>query len=253
MVIEMNILDLIEKNKMKKITKQIDWDHNFPKHIAIMMDGNGRWGTNRGLPRTAGHYAGMNTMKETIRNCREMNVDYLTLYAFSTENWKRPKNEVDYIISLVNEFVNDETMEEMNRNNIKVHFIGDIQKFPADTRQHMKFAEDMTSSNNGMVVNFAMNYGGRSEIIYAIKSIVSEQGKEELSEQEFERHLYTSDCPSPELIIRTSGEKRLSGFLLWQAAQAEIWFTNEMWPSFNKYLLHKAILDYQNRKRVQAK
>lgn len=213
-----------------------------------MMDGNGRWGKSKGLSRAAGHYAGMNTMKETIRNCRDINIKYLTLYAFSTENWKRPKQEVDYIISLIDQFVNDKLIEEMNSNDISVHFIGDLQRFPKNTQRLMEQAAASTSLNKGMTVNFAMNYGGRSEIVRAVKLAIEADSANELGEADFERYLYTSACPSPELVIRTSGEKRLSGFLLWQSAQAEIWFTDTMWPSFNRHLLLQAIVDYQQRK-----
>lgn len=244
----MDVMAIMKKLKIRKLKKKIDWTNNVPQHIAIMMDGNGRWATRRGLPRTAGHYAGMQTMKETIRHCKECNIKYVTLYAFSTENWKRPQDEVDTIIRLVNEFVNDDTIREMNSNNIQVRFIGDIGRFSEETQRIMKQAAASTRSNDGMIVNFAMNYGGRNEIVQAIQSFLSDDERKELTEEEFEQYLYTAGCPSPELIIRTSGEKRISGFLLWQSAQAEIWFTNEMWPSFDRYGLYEAILEYQRRK-----
>ncbi|BBH19979.1 isoprenyl transferase [Paenibacillus baekrokdamisoli] len=234
--------------KARVMKKKINWNAMLPKHIAIMMDGNGRWATQRGLPRTAGHFAGMKTMKNTIRFCKKNNVEYLTLYAFSTENWKRPRSEVDYIISLINEFVTDDTLDDLNRNNIRINFIGDISRFSLETQNMMNNAAALTKSNTDMIVNFAVNYGGRNEIVHAMKLFLKD-GSHELSEEEFERFLYTSECPYPELIIRTSGEKRLSGFLLWQSAMSELWFTDEMWPSFNEYLFYKAIYEFQCRKQ----
>jgi len=182
----MNIIGLGVSLKTKRMKKKIDWTGNVPKHIAIMMDGNGRWATGKGLPRTAGHYAGMKTMRDTIRICRKNQVRFLTLYAFSTENWKRPREEVDYIISLVNEFVTDATLHEMNDNNIKINFIGDISRFSDETRRIMTHAADLTESNDGMTVNFAMNYGGRSEIIHAMQTCLIE-GQQEPSEEQFDR------------------------------------------------------------------
>ncbi|NUU77746.1 isoprenyl transferase [Paenibacillus xylanilyticus] len=231
------------------IRKTIDWNGYLPKHIAIMMDGNGRWATRRGLPRSAGHYAGMQTMRETISMCHRNGIASLTLYAFSTENWKRPKEEVDYIINLVIEFVEDATVLELNQNNIKVEFIGDISKFPLDTQEAMRKVVDLTQANSGMTVYFAMNYGGKSDIVQAIKLCVEEHNDvSKISEAEFEKFLYTGHNPAPDLLIRTSGEKRLSNFLLWQAAYAELWFTDVMWPDFNEQLLYAAIHDYQQRK-----
>jgi undecaprenyl diphosphate synthase len=237
-------------NKTKSnLDKSIDWNGQLPKHIAIMMDGNGRWATRRGLPRTAGHYAGMQTMRETIKMCHKNGIDSLTLYAFSSENWKRPKEEVDYIISLVVQFVQDETVQELNENNIKVNFIGDISKFPNETQEAMRKVASITKSNHGMSVYFAMNYGGKNEIIQAVKSYIeANKNTLEITEEEFEKFLYTGENPNPDLLIRTSGEKRLSNFLLWQVAHTELWFTDVMWPDFNEKLFYQAILDYQIRK-----
>ncbi|RXZ78840.1 di-trans,poly-cis-decaprenylcistransferase [Paenibacillaceae bacterium] len=240
--------DLSTSLRANRMKKKIDWEAMFPKHIAIMMDGNGRWATRRGLPRTAGHYAGMKTMKKTIRLCKHSNVKILTLYAFSTENWKRPKEEVDYIISLISEFVTEHTLNELNANNIRISFIGDISRFSIEIQQTMIDAAELTKANTGMIVNFAVNYGGRNEILHAVKRMLIEDAPE-LDEEQFEHYLYTSACPAPELVIRTSGEKRLSGFLLWQSAHSELWFTDTMWPGFNAYLLYKAIYEFQCRKR----
>ncbi|GIP33490.1 isoprenyl transferase [Paenibacillus sp. J2TS4] len=231
------------------LKSKIDWSSHLPKHIAIMMDGNGRWAKRRGLPRSAGHYAGMQTMRQTISMCHKNGIESLTLYAFSTENWKRPKDEVDYIISLVSEFVQETNVRELNENNIKVFFIGDISKFPEVTQQAMRKVVDETEENTGLKVYFAMNYGGKSDIIQAVRSIVKTKNEEEITEEEFEQFLYTGNNPCPDLLIRTSGEKRLSNFLLWQSAHTELWFTDEMWPDFNEELLYASILDYQNRKK----
>lgn len=240
-------LNLVTYWKTKRIKRAIDWEAGLPTHIAIMMDGNGRWATRRGLPRTAGHFAGMKTMRDIIRVCAGIRLNVLTLYAFSTENWKRPAEEVNFIIGLVHEFVNERTMAELNANGVKLHFIGDLSKFSDDVRRIMNDAALATRGNTGMTVNFAMNYGGRSEILHAARTLIA-KGSDAWTEEEMEKCLYTADCPYPELIIRTSGEKRLSGFLLWQCADAELWFTDEMWPSFNAYLLYKALRDYQTRK-----
>ncbi|WP_236013331.1 isoprenyl transferase [Paenibacillus glycanilyticus] len=226
---------------------KIDWNYKIPKHIAIMMDGNGRWARRKGLPRSAGHYAGMQTMRQTISMCHKIGIGTLTLYAFSTENWKRPKDEVEYIIGLVGEFVQESNIRDLNENNIRVDFIGDISKFPEETQKAMNKVSNQTQGNTGLQVYFAMNYGGKSDILQAVKSIVSTKNSDEITEELFEQYLYTSQSPSPDLLIRTSGEKRLSNFLLWQSAYSELWFTNEMWPDFNEELLYTAILDYQNR------
>jgi undecaprenyl diphosphate synthase len=243
----------LNRRTESKLKQKIDWHNHFPKHIAIMMDGNGRWAKRKGLPRSAGHYAGMQIMRQTISMCRNNGILSLTLYAFSTENWKRPKAEVDYIISLVSEFVQETNVRELNENNIKVSFIGDILKFPQETQEAMHKVVNQTQENTGLQVYFAMNYGGKSDIIQAAKSIVESKKAEEITEEIFENFLYTGRNPSPDLLIRTSGEKRLSNFLIWQCAYTELWFTDEMWPDFNEELLYTAILDYQNRiKRDQA-
>jgi len=234
------------KNDLKS---KIDWNNHFPQHIAIMMDGNGRWAKRRGLPRSAGHYAGMQTMRQTISMCHKNGIESLTLYAFSTENWKRPKEEVDYIVRLVSEFVQETNVRELNDNNIKILFIGDISKFPKKTQESMRRVVDQTENNTGLKVHFAMNYGGRSDILQAIRSIVKTRNEEEITEEELEQFLYSGKNPCPDLLIRTSGEKRLSNFLLWQSAHTELWFTDEMWPDFNEEHLYASILDYQSRKK----
>ncbi|SEN98263.1 polyprenyl diphosphate synthase [Paenibacillus sp. OV219] len=240
------MLSFTKELKKRRLRHLINWDA-IPKHVAIMMDGNGRWATRRGLPRTAGHFAGMKVMEDIIYVSHKLKLHYLTLYAFSTENWKRPAVEVEYIIGLINQFVTEINIHRFNENNIKVNFIGDISRFSEDTQQLMRSVIDSTNGNTGLTVNFAVNYGGRAEIIHATRAIVA-KGTDNITIEEFGKYLHTVDCPSPELIIRTSGEKRLSGFLLWQAAQSELWFTDEMWPSFNEYLYYQAFYEYQQRK-----
>ncbi|TCZ79293.1 isoprenyl transferase [Paenibacillus albiflavus] len=235
----------------KKSPKESTYDQFdiIPEHIAIMMDGNGRWATRKGMPRTAGHYAGMQSMRETIRNCYTLKIKYLTLYAFSTENWARPIEEVNYLVSLPQLFFQDEILSELISHNVQVKFIGNLSRFPESIQDIMQKAKDLTSMNTGMVLNFAMNYGGKAEIIQAIKRYAEEnQNIEELDEDLFEKYLYTKDCPSPDLIIRTSGEHRLSNFLLWQSAKSELWFTKTLWPDFDLYALKEAISVYQSRK-----
>jgi undecaprenyl diphosphate synthase len=221
-----------------------------PEHIAIMMDGNGRWATKRLLPRTAGHYAGMMTMRNIIRVCYEKNIKCLTLYAFSTENWTRPQEEVNYLLNLPRVFFQNDIINELVQNNVQIRFIGDITRFPNSVQDIMNETVEMTKGNTGMILNFAMNYGGRAEIIQAVKNYIKNGEDKELSEELFEQYLYMKDSTAPDLIIRTSGEQRLSNFLLWQASKAELWFTKTFWPDFNEELLQEAINDYKERKQV---
>lgn len=214
------------------------------EHIAIMMDGNGRWAKKRGLPRSAGHFAGMQTMRKIIRDCHDLKLKYVTLYAFSSENWRRPPEEVEYILSLPMKFLDEATLNEFDRNNVRVKFIGDTTKFPKQLIESFFAIEERTKNNNGMVVNFAMNYGGRMEIVNAVKKIVSDNiAPESLTQEVIESYLYTEGQPMPDLIIRTSGEQRISNFLLWQCSSASLWFTKTLWPDFTKTLLLEAIED----------
>lgn len=232
------------------VTHTIQTSIQPPKHIAFMMDGNGRWATNRGLPRTAGHFAGMNTMRDIIRTCHDIGLEYLTLYAFSSENWKRPQEEVNYILDLPFMFFDEETLAELNDKNIQVKLIGDPSKLNTKLQAFLNSVMEKTSSNTGMVVNFAINYGGRMDILNAVKKIISEGTDEhDISEELIDKYLYTEGQPSPDLVIRTSGEIRLSNFLLWQSSNAELWFTDTLWPDFNKTLLLDAINDYTKRKQ----
>lgn len=226
---------------------------SLPQHIAIIMDGNGRWARRRGMPRVAGHRAGMTTVRDTIRACDELGLRYLTLYAFSTENWKRPPLEVEYLMRLPEEFFRSE-IEELVTRGVQVRFIGDTTRLPAYTQQTVQNTLERTQSNQGMVVNFALNYGGRADVVEAVREFRKrvENGTlswDDLSESMLGGFLSTRDVPDPDLVIRTSGEKRLSNFLIWQAAYAELWFTDVLWPDFDREELHRAIAEFQRRKR----
>lgn len=240
-----------KKKKQKEIPNEMI--ENIPSHIAIIMDGNGRWAGKKGLPRIAGHKEGMTVVRNTVRMAVKYNVDVLTLYAFSTENWKRPKPEVDFIMKLPKEF-SHVYLPEMKRNNVQIDTIGDFASLPTHTKQAIQHAKDETKHNDGLKLNFALNYGGRYEIIRAIKQIATaceadELDIEEINEALFEQHLYTNHLADPDLLIRTSGEKRLSNFLLWQSAYTEFWFTEALWPDFNETLFEEALKEYEKRKR----
>jgi undecaprenyl diphosphate synthase len=224
-----------------------------PAHIAIIMDGNGRWAKRRGLPRVAGHRSGMKNVKEIAVAANDLGVQVLTMYAFSTENWKRPKEEVEFLMSLPQEFFPKE-IEELVQRNVRIRMIGNRDHLPAYTIQPVTDAIERTKHNTGMILNFALNYGSRDELLQGIRSYVQDvqSGKAEpsaLSEAEFSSYLHTHDLPDPDLMIRTSGELRISNFMLWQLAYTELSFTDVYWPDFSKAHFYKAIIDYQQRKR----
>lgn len=225
----------------------------IPKHIAIIMDGNGRWAAARGLPRAAGHRAGRDAIRPTIEACREMGVPILTLYAFSTENWRRPPDEVGALLDLLQESLIQEA-EELHRNGIRLMISGDIGQLPEQIRRQIQRVEELTGANQALILNFALNYGGRAEIARAARRVAAEvaegrQPLEAIDESTVAAHLYTGDLPDPDLLIRTGGEKRLSNFLLWQAAYAELYFTEVYWPDFTRDHLLAAIEEYQQRQR----
>jgi len=231
---------------------QIDYN-NLPRHIAIIMDGNGRWASHRGLPRTMGHRAGVEALREVVKACSRLGIEILTVYAFSTENWKRPKEEVNVLMSLLTEYLKKE-LSELDRNNVRINAIGLIQNLPRDAQIELAKAQKKTERNNGLILNLALNYGGRNEIVTAVKKIGYDimQGNlkpEEIDEQIFSSYLFTAGMPDPDLLIRTSGEMRISNFLLWQLAYTEIVVIEEYWPNFNEELLLKAIQTYQQRDR----
>ncbi|MGM8211721.1 isoprenyl transferase [Virgibacillus sp. W0430] len=226
---------------------------NPPDHVAIIMDGNGRWAKKRGLPRIAGHKEGMDVVKNIVSVAIKYNVKVLTLYAFSTENWKRPKAEVEFLMKLPKEFLHV-YLPEMIENNVRIETIGEFDVLPDYTREAVQYAKEQTSQNDGLLLNFALNYGSRLEIIRGIKQMMSDVDAskitlDDLDEQLFSNYLYTNGLSDPDLLIRTSGEQRLSNFLLWQLAYTEFWFTDVLWPDFNEEIFRQALLDYQQRKR----
>lgn len=226
---------------------------NIPKHIGIIMDGNGRWAKKRNLPRTFGHRAGVENIREIVKECSNIGVKYLTLYAFSTENWCRPKAEVSALMRLLVQYLRKE-FNELNKNNVIINHIGDISRLPEICQDELERAYENTKNNTGLVLNLALNYGGRAEIIRAFKlmDVDIKNGllkDENIDEKTVSNYLYTKDMPDPDIIIRPSGEKRLSNFLLWQCAYSEFWYSDIYWPDFKKEDLLKAIYDYQNRDR----
>lgn len=230
--------------------KKLDYNR-IPKHIAIIMDGNGRWAKERNIPRTMGHKAGIEAVRDVVKEASILNIKYLTLYGFSTENWKRPKDEVNALMNLLVEYLVKE-FEELNLNNVIINSIGDIEMLPVACQRELKSAYEKTKNNTGLTLNLAFNYGGRTELVHAFNSILEDIKSgliEEVTEKTISDHLYTKGMPDPDLIIRPSGELRLSNFLLWQCAYSEFWFSNVKWPDFKKENLHEAIYDYQMRDR----
>jgi len=223
-------------------------ERKLPVHIAIIMDGNGRWAKKRMLPRTAGHVAGSENFKTIARYCNKIGIKYLTVYAFSTENWKRPEAEVTAIMDLLRNYLKDSI--NFKAENIKLRFIGDIKALPQDIQDLMANAEKESENATGLTVLMAVNYGGRNEIANAVREIVDEgTAPEEITEELISAHLYTKDIPDPDLIIRPSGEYRLSNFLIWQAAYCEFWYSNVLWPDFKPKHLEMAIDSYNGRDR----
>lgn len=224
----------------------------LPKHVAIIMDGNGRWAKQKGKPRIFGHQNGANAVRATIEAAAEIGIEYLTLYAFSAENWRRPKMEVEALMALLITTIDNE-LDNLVKNNIKLNIIGNIQQLPSSVQKKVNLALNRTKSSKGMVLTIALSYSGRWEIIEAVKKICeSKKNPEEiqsLTEAEFSTYLSTYILPDPELLIRTSGEYRLSNFLLWQLAYAELFFTNTLWPDFGKEDFYKALIDFQGRER----
>ena len=234
--------------KSKKSTEEI----KLPQHIAIIMDGNGRWAKKRALPRSAGHSAGSKNFKDIARYCNKIGLEYLTVYAFSTENWKRPKEEVDNIMNILRDYLKD--AKNFKDENIKVKFIGDIEVLPEDIIYLIHDAEENSKDATGLNLNIALNYGGRDELVHAFKKLAQRIQKNELSidditEETVSNFLYTAGQPDPDFIIRPSGEYRLSNYLIWQSAYAEFWFSDILWPDFKPKHLDKAIEDYNKRSR----
>ncbi|MGN0173461.1 MAG: isoprenyl transferase [Acutalibacteraceae bacterium] len=236
---------------MFKKKNSIDFS-SLPKHIGIIMDGNGRWAKKRKLPRKAGHSVGAKTFKSIARYCNKIGIEYLTVYAFSTENWKRPKDEVDAIMKLLKDYLVD--AKNFKDENIKVKFIGDLTPLSDELKQLIVEAEEGSVDATGLNLNIALNYGGRDEIVYAVKTIIDdvENGrlnKNEICEKTISDRIYTANQPDPDIIIRPSGEYRLSNFMIWQAAYSEFWYSDVLWPDFSSKDLDKAIADFQHRNR----
>ncbi len=234
------------------LESELDKD-NLPKHIAIIMDGNGRWAQKKFKPRLFGHKAGIETLREIIRTSSDIGVKVLTVYAFSTENWKRPKTEVDGLMKLLVEYFNRE-IHELHTNGVKINILGQRSTLPSRVKKSVDNAMVLTKNNRGLKLNIAINYGGRDEIIKGVKSLythmIENNGSiDDITEESFSKYLFTKDTEDPDLIIRTSGELRLSNFLIWQSAYSELWFTDVLWPDFSKLDLFQAIFDFQQRKR----
>lgn len=231
---------------------QVDMSR-LPRHIAIIMDGNGRWAKQRGLPRTAGHKVGAEVFRKIARYCKKLGVEYLTVYAFSTENWKRPQDEVDTIMGLLKQYML-EAIDSMEEEKIRLKFFGDTSVLSPELQQLVEKTNTLSKHIDGVQANICLNYGGRDEILRAARTFAQqcaagEKRPEELTEAVFSDYLFSAGVPDPELIIRPSGEVRLSNFLLWQCAYAEFYFCDTLWPDFSEQTLDKAIIDYQKRDR----
>jgi undecaprenyl diphosphate synthase len=241
-----------KKREEARLLEQLDRTR-FPRHIAIIMDGNGRWAQRRHLPRIAGHRAGVSSARQVIESCAKLGIPALTLYAFSMENWRRPQAEIDFLMRLLREYLRKE-LPEIHRNNIRMLVIGRLDKLPQAVRDDVARAMDLTSGNSGMKLAVALNYGARAEIVDAFNSILEHLKNNgatspPVDEETISGHLYTAGLPDPDLLIRTSGEMRVSNFLLWQIAYAEIYVTETLWPDFTRVRLLEALLDFQKRER----
>ncbi len=238
---------------LAKLKDKIAQQGKIPQHIAIIMDGNGRWAKQQGLPRVAGHNEGINSVREIVEASGELGIQALTLYTFSVENWNRPENEVSALMTLLLDTIHEE-VDDLMKNNVQLQVIGDLKEIPKRTRDGMLEAIDRTKDNTGLTLNLALNYGGRQEILEAITRLYRDiqNGKhsiDEINEDLFSQYLFTKHVPDPDLLIRTSGESRISNFLLWQIAYTELYITPTYWPDFRKKELYQAILDYQCRER----
>jgi undecaprenyl diphosphate synthase len=227
----------------------------LPRHVAVIMDGNGRWAQKRHLPRAVGHRNGTESARTAIETCARLNIDALTLYAFSVENWRRPRLEIEFLMQLLREYIRNE-MPLIQRNNIRMRFLGRTDELPAAVQKETREAMAETAKNTGMVLSIALNYGGRAEIVDAVNAVLAARGSQlngnpagPITEEMLAKHLYTADLPDPDLLIRTSGEMRVSNFLLWQIAYAEIFVTETLWPDFNRARLLEALVEFQKRDR----
>lgn len=237
---------------MSSLLEKID-KHSLPRHIAIIMDGNGRWAKEQGQDRLYGHFHGVESVRNIVEGCAELGIEYLTLYAFSTENWERPEYEVVGLMELLVNTIREE-VESLNKNNIRLHVIGDMNMLPGNAKNELQEALEITGKNSGLNLIMALSYSGRWELLNAVKNIAEEVARgelipEDITQETMQRHLCTHPFPDPELMIRTSGEYRISNFLLYQLAYAELYFTPVRWPDFRKENLYEAIVDFQGRER----
>jgi len=237
---EISLKDQIDKN-------------NLPQHVAIIMDGNGRWAKQNGKERTFGHKNALKAVRSSVESCRELGIGYLTLYAFSTENWNRPKLEVSFLMTLLSSSIKAE-IKELHKSGVRFNIIGDLSKLPSSARKDLQKAIELTKDNTGLVLTLALSYGSKEEILHAVKNIANQYKSGEITEDQINddlltQNLYTKDMPMVDLMIRTSGETRISNFLLWQIAYAELYFTAVLWPDFMKNEFYEAILSYQGRER----
>ena len=245
-------LEKVIEDKISDLLIKID-KQKLPKHVAIIMDGNGRWATRKGLPRSFGHKQGVSVLKKILKAAKDLGCKVITVYAFSTENWTRPTKEVDFLINLFSEVLRNE-IDEIHEESTKIKFIGDLSPFPETLKKIISSSESLTKNNNKFLLNVCVNYGGRQEIVkvakeLAFKSSSGEIKPSEVNEELFNSELLTRGIKDPELLIRTSGEKRISNFLLWQLAYSEIYVSDVMWPDFNEFEFLEAIIDYQSRNR----
>ena len=226
-----------------------DQPHKIPVHIAIIMDGNGRWAEARGLTRLEGHRAGTENLRQIIKGCREIGVKHLTLYAFSTENWKRPQAEIDGLMTILEIYL-DKELEELCREGVRLHHIGRLEAMPEATRRRVEHSIEVTCRNTALSLHLAWNYGGRDEIVQAIQHMIQDGLRaEDITAEVVNQYLYTAGVPDPDLIIRTSGELRVSNFLIWQGAYSELYITPTYWPDFGKEAFRQALEEYQRRER----
>jgi undecaprenyl diphosphate synthase len=245
-----NLKDFIEPgSEEERLLDSLDFN-KLPHHIAVIMDGNGRWAKLRSLPREEGHKAGAKSVQEVVETCARLGVKYLTLYAFSKENWKRPKSEISMLWKLLERYLKKE-YNVLVKNQLRLIVIGQKEDLPGAVKQELERVENLTKDFNRMTIVLALNYGGRAEIIEAVKKLCKDNSfdLDSIDEKKFASYLFTSDIPDPDLLIRTSGEMRISNFLLWQIAYAEIWITQEYWPDFRKKTLLQALVDFQKRER----
>lgn len=235
---------------MTSSTRTIPEIAHIPRHIAIIMDGNGRWAKQRFMPRIMGHQRGVESLRTTVRACRDLGVEYLTVFAFSSENWRRPADEVSFLMSLFLKMLERE-VASLHKNNIRLKIIGDRSRFDDRLRQTMQDAEQLTSDNTGLMLTIAANYGGRWDVIHAVHALLQERPDlaTSFAEEDLQPFLSMSDVPEPDLFIRTGGEMRISNFMLWQLAYTELYFTGTLWPAFDRKELEKAVASYQNRER----